>query len=176
MSSLTSALEKSHQDLQRWFLLHQECLLVGHDDYALKSYAVFHDYLTTHLHFENLQLFPLIEQLATLKWPIAVYYKEHDKLLKLLANNQSMLQDYCLLSGRKKRIALLDVLDSQRVFRQVMEHHEEREESDLFLHIDQPASEALLANWLEIDKTLAQRVAHLQLPLEAFLAETAKGF
>lgn len=169
MSPLALALQESHQDLQRWFLYHQECLLLAHDNFARQSLAAFSEYLTTHLRFENQQLLPCFSDNSLLQWPVTVYVKEHEKLLSMLANIEALLQDYVSFVGRKKRLALLTLLDVEQAFCHVMEHHEQREEKDLFVHINMQQAD-LFSQWHALEMQLQQRHAAFQHELESFLA------
>lgn len=173
MQTLQAALQSSHEDLQQWFLLHQECLLLGNDPLAMQALHAFADYLNQHIHFENHTLFTAIADSAgTLRWPLPVYHKEHDKLQKMLQGLQQRTGQYQGFTGRYKRLALLELLDEQQRFRHVMEHHEQREEQDLFLLINQlPEHLFLLEQWQQIDRQLLQQFAPLRQSLKAILAD-----
>ena len=164
MNHLKQALEESHKDLHQWFLMHQECLLLGHDAHSQCAFSVFTEILETHLHFENEYL---LKHTLTGRWPLKVYVKEHDKLLQLLAKIAKRLESFYQLQGRLKRLALLEILDQENVFLHVMEHHEEREEQDLFLQL--PDDKNLYQHWLHCEKAL-QRFADDKAMLKEFLS------
>lgn len=122
-----------HKSLYQWFLLHQEGLLTHHIVMAQKAWRVFEGGLRLHLELENEYLFSStsnVLQTGELRWSKHVYLKEHDKVLKLLDQLSEMLLEFYDFEGRKKRLALLEVLEKQMTFRHVLEHHEEREEMD----------------------------------------------
>jgi hypothetical protein len=170
MSQLRNSLEESHKDLYQWFLLHQECLLLHNDDDARLAFLAFTEYLQAHLEFENEYL--LNVQVMTgipLRWPLDVYQKEHAKLDKILAKLAGYLQHYYGLAGREKRLALLAVLDEEQTFRHVMEHHELREEQDLFSHL--PDSLALHELWSDMQVRLVDKYAALKERLKLLLEE-----
>lgn len=158
-------LEESHKDLKQWFLMHQECLLLGDDHHAALAFDGFQAYLLAHLRFENNNL--LSQDVHDLRWAVKVYRKEHDKLEQMLEKSVSLLRGYYLLEGRRKRVALLEVLDFQRSFLHVMEHHEEREEQDLFLKLTYDAD--TLSLWSDVSAQL-QRFDHVRETLKALLA------
>ena len=131
MKKLTSAISEQHKDLFQWFLLHQEALLLNEDDLALASWRAFAEGLKAHIHIENALLFSDdYFQHDTWRWPANIYRKEHEKILKLLTVLTSREESYAKLTGRIKRLALLELLESQVQLRHVVEHHEEREEMD----------------------------------------------
>jgi hypothetical protein len=157
MSLLKGQLEESHKDLHQWFLLHQECLLLQQDEQAQQAFAAFEHYLMTHITFENDHVLSALQNAhGNLRWNITVYEKEHEKLLVMLGALKNLLASYYLLKGREKRLALLEVLDKQQSFYHVMEHHEEREEQDLFMHlhlIDVSVEEL----WLKVESELFEK-------------------
>lgn len=165
MQRLRNLLEESHKDLKQWFLFHQECLLLAEDEWALKAFSIFSDYLLKHLAFEN--AFLLSSSVQNLRWPVNVYQKEHDKLLLMQAKSEVLLNRLVLLDGRRRRLFLLELLDQQQSFMHVMEHHEEREEQDLFLHIQESSS--ALEQWIQIDNALTQEHQHAKQQLKKLL-------
>lgn len=132
----TQSLANSHKELRRLFLLMQESLLLNQDQQALELFQAFSAYLIAHISFEDQYLFPLLDP-EQARWKPIVYQKEHEKIIQLLQQAQALLNSYIHLQGREKRLALLELLEQQSRFVHVLEHHEQREESDLFLLIDQ---------------------------------------
>lgn len=141
---LSDCITAHHLDLQQWFLLHQEALLCRHADFTSQSWAIFAEGLQLHLECENRYLFisdtTLLDQ-TQLRWNISVYQKEHAKIIKMLAAITAMLDDYAAFTGRRQRLSLLEILEKQSSFSQVLEHHEEREEQDA-LHCIHAVSDA----------------------------------
>lgn len=148
LQHLQQALTEHHGDIRQWHLLHQECLLLGLDAQSLQSFTAFSDILTLHINFENEHL--LYQAAAvngdTLRFGLLVYQKEHDKILQLLDKLHTDVQDYLNATGRVKRLLLLDLLEKHFRLAGVLDHHEQREESDLFLHINHLP---LQQQWLE---------------------------
>lgn len=169
MCDLRNRLEESHKDLHQWFLLHQECLLLqnNENEYAQQAFSVFADFLQQHLQFENAVLLPVLHH-ADLRWGIHVYAKEHEKMQKMLRDVETLLQHFCRLQGREKRLALLDMLDKEQSFYHLMEHHEQREEQDLFLHLEKLESSAI-RQWLLVEEALHKRHDSFKQHLKQFL-------
>lgn len=165
MDVLKNQLAESHKDLHQWFLFHQECLLLGEDILAMQAYDAFMSYLQKHIQFENQYLLNDM-RLNDGRWPLEVYRKEHDKLDAMLVRLSQMLVDYQRLQGRRKRLALLELLDYEQTLRHVMEHHEEREEMDLFSHVMK-----VNADWQTTNLQLQMRYADLKNLLKAKLEE-----
>lgn len=162
---LQNSLLESHKDLHQWFLLHQECLLLGYDEHACKTLDVFADYLHQHIDFENNALLPLFNldsvvdeaEAIALRWQPGVYLKEHKKLLTILQKQQQQLRAYIKLQGRRKRLALLEVLDAESTFIHVMEHHEQREEQDLFVQMQILELDSIGLEWQKVDVELDEK-------------------
>lgn len=133
ISPLTRCITEHHSALYQWFLLHQEALLCRQFDYAKQAWEVFESGLLLHLSLENTYLFSSEQQLldeSKLRWNVNLYQKEHGKIEQLLSKLSKMLVELYVFDGRVQRLALLEVLEKQISFRQVLEHHEEREEMD----------------------------------------------
>lgn len=164
MMPLREQLEESHKDLHQWFLFHQECLLLQHDTLAQQSFHAFADYLGQHIHFENQHILKQDIAADDLRWSVKVYQKEHDKLVSMLARLSQMLDGYYQMQGRRKRLALLEVINYEQSLLHVMEHHEEREEMDLFQWIQQEGEA-----WLAINQQLTDKYAGLKAELKLYL-------
>ena len=152
--SLARLIEESHKDLQQWFLMQQECLLLAEDNLAQQAFICFEQFMRAHLDFENRYLY-CQQGLAAevdLQWSLGVYLKDHTKIEQQLVQQKCLLQSYCQLQGRKKRIALLELLAKQQRFTQLLEHHDLREESDVLKKIANDQHVAVL--WCEQQKCL----------------------
>lgn len=160
-------LEENHKDLYQWFLLHQECLLIGDDEYAQQGFLAFADILKQHMDFENNYIFTEVCKLkAPSRWDMHVYRKEHEKIEKLLLNVQEQLQAYLSSSGRMKRLHLLELLEKQSTLRHVLEHHEQREEQDIFLQL----TDDVLKPWQQVEQGLERQYKGLKQQLKQLLA------
>ena len=134
--ALTSAIAEQHKDLWQWYLLQQEALILHEYALAQQLWSVFATGLQQHIEFENRQLFAttMIEQHAW-RWPASLYIKEHQKILSLMQKISDRYEAFITLTGRRQRIAILELLEQQMQFRQVLEHHEAREEQDALQHL-----------------------------------------
>jgi hypothetical protein len=137
MTKLGIILEESHKDLYQWFLLHQECLLLAHNDYAEQCWAAFKQGLLAHIEFENNYLLNDNGLLADipLRWQLDLYRKEHNKVLQKLGEIDALFAQYLREQGRAQRIYALELFEKQVSFRHLLEHHETREEQDLLQHL-----------------------------------------
>lgn len=161
MNDLRKLLEESHKDLHQWFLFYQECVLIDEAQYANRCLVIFKKILLFHLQFEEQYL--LNEHLQQLKWPVKVYRLEHKKLSSKLDSLFDLTKTYFNLSGRKKRLALLTLIEYQLQFYRLMEHHEQREEKDLFFYIPNNVDKTLwLLPYQEITETIFKFKAHLK--------------
>jgi hemerythrin-like domain-containing protein len=126
-----------HRLLAQLLTMHQEALLIDDRVLALNVFELFVEALQRHLDVENNLLLPLHRSLVQeYRWSPMVYEKEHDKLLQMAARIRRELAGLVALEGRPRRLAVLELLDYQRSFKSVMEHHEEREEQALLPELD----------------------------------------
>lgn len=170
---LAQQLTDSHRDLQRWFLFYQECLLLGQDSFAQQCFSAFSHYLSAHIQFEDSALFPFVQQHAiATQWPMLVYTKEHEKILALLEKNSVLLDDYTRMHGREKRLALLELLNTQRSFIHMMEHHEQREEQDMFIVLTALDTADLSKQWQAIELALKQQYQAFDRKIDSYLRHT----
>jgi len=138
-SSLTDTIVSCHQALDEFFLVHQEAVLLGHLEAAralLAGYAELHD---LHMRFEDEHLIPALAALGdAARWPAALYDSEHRKIEQLLEKVDARLVSIRPepMSSRRFRRRLLALLDYERTFKGVSEHHQEREESGMLPELD----------------------------------------
>ena len=135
----------------------------------MQAWDGFADFLKAHLAFENEYILPGAEALQLkLRWGILVYSKEHEKLLAMLSDIHAALCHYHGLQGRERRLGLLSLLEREQSLYHVMEHHEQREEQDLFLHLDQ-FGEKLKQEWQRREEKLFLRYQTVKEQLKYFL-------
>jgi len=126
-----------HRQLGQLFQMHQEALLIDDLTLALNVFDLFAESLHKHLDVEGNILLPLHRALVTsARWPLLIYEKEHDKLLRMAERVRRELLDLSALHGRARRLAVLTALDYQGSFKAVMEHHEQREEQAMLPELD----------------------------------------
>ena len=154
---LKSALEENHKDIHQWFLMHQECLLLGHGHYAQASLEAFTELLTAHMAFENSHLLAsgAETEFGRMRWAASVYLHEHEKILQLVAAVERLFSRWHAEErSRSRRLLLLELLERQLTLRHVIEHHEQREEQDLFELIAETSAE-----WRQVEELLLGHAA-----------------
>lgn len=135
--SLHSLVSRYHRHMDELILLHQEALLLQQTNLAERFLALFRAMISAHIDAENTWLLPRLDALAEARWPALLYRKEHDKILDMLTNVDAKMR---LLEGKTAqdyRRTVLALLDYERAFKNVVEHHEEREEMAMLRELDQ---------------------------------------
>lgn len=142
--SLTDQISQCHRELRELFVFHQEALLIAEFNEALKlfaSYKVCHD---LHKQFEDEYLFPVFAELPEQgRWPVSVYEKEHDKIGQWFSRLEQDLQNLAQLQldKRQQRLNIIAMLDREKSFKGLIEHHEEREEDAMLPALDTHSDE-----------------------------------
>ena len=137
--SLKSEIASCHVELEQLFFRHQEAVLTGDlpaAQEALRRYAVAHD---LHKRFEDEHLFPKLAELDDPgSWPLKIYVHEHDKIEARLEQITTTLNDLIEreLHGTELRMALITLLDLEKSYKGLIEHHQEREEAGLLPALD----------------------------------------
>ncbi len=145
--SLVGQFTYCHNQLNEIFLLHQEALLQGKLPNALgilNGYASCHE---LHMHFEDDVFLPKYADLEEQgKWDATLYQQEHQKVTELYLKIERELQWLMeqSLSESQLRRNIIQLLDREKSFKGLCEHHQEREEICLFVELDRQAD----AHWL----------------------------
>lgn len=148
--SLLALTADYHETIDALFILHQECLLEHALVEADLVLSHFKTALAAHLEAENQWLLPSYESLQIEKrWPASLYQKEHAKLAQMLQKVERYMDTLAGKQSRRYRFAMLDLLDYERSFRNVLEHHEEREELALLKDLDEHLSAGRLQELYE---------------------------
>ena len=134
-NSLSQCVSYYHRRIDELLMLHQEALVIQDLALAQKALQVFAKFLSKHLALEDELLIPAHDQLGCNKqWRTQIYKEEHGKLTELLQKIRNMLSK--TPAEEQIRRWVIEVIDYERTFKNVMEHHEEREEKGLLLEID----------------------------------------
>jgi hemerythrin-like domain-containing protein len=181
-----------HRDMDEYILLHQEALLVQDIELAKSVFRLFRKMLESHIDIENRILFPLFEShleinglaaasnalphdggsadsLNQPRWPLFLYQKEHDKLLAMMDKAEGMVKSlHAMSDSSQQRRAILQVLEYQRSLKNVIEHHEEREEIAFLPELDRALSSTVveqtiadcLLEWLPVQETLSLQLVN----------------
>ena len=133
--SLFATVHRYHLYLDELLHLHQEALLEKDIALALEFWQLHAQMLRVHIELEEQWLLPaLARSVVKPAWEAAIYRAEHGKILSLGDNLKLALGDLQHVApGRRILIALLD---KQRSYKNVLEHHEEREEKGLLPELD----------------------------------------
>ena len=155
-SSLTSIIASCHIDLDRLFFAHQEAVLNGDLPGALDGlhrYSVAHD---LHKRFEETHLFPKFAEVDDPgSWPLRIYQHEHDKIESRLQEIRATLTDLIERSvhGTELSMAIIALLDQEKSYKGLCEHHQEREEAGMLPALDNQTD----AGWR---RSLIEQFAH----------------
>lgn len=159
MTDLGQRILADHRKREELLLLHQEALIEQDLARALARYEVFHALLRAHIELENRELLPLHARVEQPRWRTQVYALEHDKILDLAeklherlrqaatdpaavscgakagprAGNAAAaaLADAVVAPDQARRRWIIHLLDDERTLKNVLEHHEEREEKGM---------------------------------------------
>lgn len=172
--TLAEITTRYHRDLDELLWGHQEALLLRDLPLARGYFSLFRAAMEAHLEAENRLLLPLAESLELKgQWPISLYRHEHEKIRQLLgrvADQLAVLPE----QGRQARRALLSLLEYQRTVKNVIEHHEQREEKGLLPELDGVLSDArrqqAVAGCAALWQALAEAQAGERQALDARLA------
>ena len=137
---LGKVIHKQHLDLRELFMQHQEYLLQGQFDEAL-TYLSYYDMCHhTHVQLEEGYLFPEFANIERQsKWDVSLYEKEHEKIASLfetLSNDLYWLSEQQLTESQIRR-NIIALLDKEKSFKGLTEHHEEREEEGMLMELDE---------------------------------------
>lgn len=138
-TKLTDVITKCHQELDEFFLLHQEALILAKFESAVELLGCFGELHQFHMDFENEKLIPMLTKLEDSgRWPVLLYSSEHDKIQELLRKTELRLLSLRdnPLSSKAMRRGIIDLLDEQKTLKGVCEHHQEREEIGLLPELD----------------------------------------
>ncbi len=144
--SLTRRITTCHQQLDEIFLLHQEALLQGHLQAAADILDAFNTCHTLHMNFEDKVLLPMYADLEEQgKWNATLYHQEHQKIQDLYGRIEEGLQWLIKqsLDPSQLRRNIINLLDREKSFKGLCEHHQEREEASLLVELDRQCDE----NW-----------------------------
>ncbi|ROS05744.1 hypothetical protein EDC56_1296 [Sinobacterium caligoides] len=136
-----------HRYMDELLVLQQESLVAGELSLALDFWQLHVAMLRCHAEIEDRYLEQVsAEQQASWRWPATLYLAEHRKILQFAERVEARL------SAMQAPLALRQIveeIDKQRSYKNLLEHHEEREEIALLLEM--PKTAAVLTAALERD-------------------------
>jgi hypothetical protein len=138
-ASLTEQLTACHHQLNELFLLHQEALLQGHLGNAASILSSYESCHALHMQFEDDILLPKYADLEKQgKWDATLYQQEHHKISGLYGKIEQGLK--CMagqsLDPSQLRRNIIHLLDREKSYKGLCEHHQEREETSLLVELD----------------------------------------
>lgn len=166
--SLLALVALFHREIDDTLLLHQEALLLADHALASEAFALVQAQLRAHIEVEDRLLLPLAPQVRE-RFAPGVYAAEHGKILALLDATAGRLAALDVADRR----AVIALLDQERVLKNVVEHHETREEQGLLPGLDAgldqqvraPLLAAMAADWYAVRRNLGPRLAALRAAL-----------
>jgi len=144
-SSLKAVITRCHRELDQLFFVHQEAVLVGELPRAIEALHRFAEAHSLHKNFEDTHLLTRLAELDDPgDWPASLYSHEHNKIDDLLARLEEHLVRLNTrgLAGTALRAELIELLDREKSFKGVCEHHQEREEAGMLPVLDQQTDTA----------------------------------
>ncbi len=164
---LVEIIHKQHLDLREVFAQHQEALLQGHFEEAMTLLHNFNLCHESHAKLEERYLFPLFDKIKhQSKWDVSLYEKEHEKidhLFQIISEAMSWLSEQSLSESQLRR-NIIALLDKEKTFKGLTEHHEEREEDAMLKELDEQLEPSLIKElvsdlkftWLEVVSSIKE--------------------
>lgn len=115
------ALNDAHDELTELFSLHQECLVAGELTSARDLLDAYRALLQLHMHHEEQLVMPIYLRAESPRWPEELYTGQHDKLLALLERAGAALARVDGTGPWRRNV--IEVLDIQSTFKNLVEHH-----------------------------------------------------
>lgn len=132
---LRGRLECEHTAQLEQFQRHQECLIARDARRALEILMNLENQLVQHMELEERYLLPLCEPRThgPGHWGPQVYAQEHRKIQELLASIRLRIATHCVSGdGTILPADIIDLLDREKVLKNLMSHHQTREETALY--------------------------------------------
>jgi hypothetical protein len=158
---LVNIIHKQHLDLRELFAQHQEALLQGRFEEAMTHLYNFNLCHQSHAKLEERYLFPEFAKIVRqTKWDVSLYEKEHKKIEHLFENiseEVNWLSEQSLSESQLRR-NIIALLDKEKTFKGLTEHHEEREEDAMLKELDEQLAPSLIKElvsdlkftWIEV--------------------------
>ncbi|HEU4388424.1 MAG TPA: hemerythrin domain-containing protein, partial [Blastocatellia bacterium] len=131
-----------HDHLTELFLSHQEALLVDDIELAVARLREYEAELSVHIRVEEEILLPVYQRAGTIPGGQPVFFSgEHKKMREFLSRFFKVLERPApdVATRRRQIIALLD---QQAMFKNLVEHHDQRERNILYPALDRVTTEA----------------------------------
>lgn len=133
---LPSYLLLIHEKLDEHFLLHQELLLERRFAEATLALARYVRLIELHMRHEEELLLPIYaREEPPRRWPLVLYTGQHQRMRELLrsaSERVAQLSQQQSVRGRE----IIELLDSERTYKHLAEHHDGAEREGLFPALD----------------------------------------
>lgn len=130
-----------HEHLNETLLLHQEALLALDLELAFARLKQFESELRAHMRIEEDLLLPVYARAGRIQGgPVEFYTGEHKRMLEFLQRFTEKLEQLMRNPKNVKR-GIIELFDEQAQFKQLMQHHDMREQSILYPTLDRVTSE-----------------------------------
>ena len=146
LPTLTARILAEHQEMDELFLQHQEALLEQDWGKAQARYAAFHALLLRHIELEDSCLVPLHQQLAKPQWRTLVYTAEHDKVLEIAQIMAERIAAPKPENASQRLRWIIKLLDDERSLKNLVEHHNEREEKGMLPELARQTHHSQVSN------------------------------
>ncbi|HET9958962.1 MAG TPA: hypothetical protein VFQ61_30940, partial [Polyangiaceae bacterium] len=117
-----------HGELDEIFLLHQECLMLGHLELAEQVLAGFAELLALHAQHEETWFLPLYEVVGVeARFPLVLYRGQHRKMLGMVRSFQARTAELSrnrTMKPSELRRRVLALFDEHARFKHLLEHHD----------------------------------------------------
>lgn len=144
---LNEIIHQQHLELRELFTQHQEALLQARFHAAIASLLHFDARLAVHMSLEEKHLFPEFAKIERrTKWDVGLYEKEHEKVKQLyekISNDLDWLSKQSFNESDMRR-NIIALLDKEKTFKGLLEHHEDREVSAMLKELDEQLPENVL--------------------------------
>ena len=157
-----SALLIVHEETDELFLRHQELLLERQLPAASAALRVYRELLELHMRHEEELLLPLYARSQpSPRWPFILYSGQHQRMRELLSAASEQLARLDVDSVRSRDIIAL--LDQERTYKHLVEHHDGAEREGLFPALERALSDEqhleitgrCLREWRRLQEQLA---------------------
>lgn len=127
-------LRREHLQLERLFQRHQLALVTGSTRQAQRCLRRYRELLDAHTRIEDRLLETVCRLGLATRWPVAAYRAEHRKLSALLDRLCGEIE--ALPDGALPAPRLIELIEREKTLKGVAEHHQAREEQDLYTLLD----------------------------------------
>jgi hemerythrin-like domain-containing protein len=151
-----------HSKLDEYFLAHQELLLERRLPEAARSLARYVQLLELHMRHEEALFLPIYtRETPPRRWPLVLYTGQHQRMRELLASASERLERLVGSDSVRGR-DIIELLDHERTYKHLAEHHDGAEREGFFPALDRLATreeqtslvERCWTEWLAAERSL----------------------